>query len=488
MIEETKKRISVIICTYNRDKYIYQALQCLAQNVFSTEFYEIILINNNSTDQTEAQCQTFQQEYSHVTFRYFIETNQGLSHARNRGIVEAQGDILVFLDDDSFVKPDYLQNLDHYQKEYPDMAAFGGEISPLFETGTTPAWISKWNYSWVSAINLGDDVTLFTKNRYPIGANMGFKKEYFEKHGVFNTVLGRSKKNMMAGEEKDIFNRADKQTEKIYYLPLLKVKHVIPENRTTTAYIKKLGKGIGMSEKLRTLSISKSCYFKRLVSEKIKWIASLILFIGFVMARQPQKGSVLLLFRWNVTKGLCSRVALLLFAFCLLLSPLSLSAQYTEDDIYNYIEAYKGIAIKKMVEYKIPASITLAQGVFESACGTSRLATAGNNHFGIKCHKEWQGDTIRHDDDEWQECFRKYAAVEESYNDHSQFLITRPRYAKLFTLDVMDYKEWARELKTAGYATNPQYADRLISLIERFDIARQDTIAMQLFGDKIKQE
>jgi flagellum-specific peptidoglycan hydrolase FlgJ len=171
-------------------------------------------------------------------------------------------------------------------------------------------------------------------------------------------------------------------------------------------------------------------------------------------------------------------------AFCFL--PVYLFAQYTEDDIYNYIETYKGIAIEKMVEYKIPASITLAQGIFESACGTSRLATEGNNHFGIKCHKEWQGDTIKHDDDALQECFRKYNGAEESYNDHSLFLTSRPRYAKLFTLNIMDYKAWANELKAAGYATNPQYADRLISLIERFDLAKQDTICLQTNKDKIK--
>jgi len=174
----------------------------------------------------------------------------------------------------------------------------------------------------------------------------------------------------------------------------------------------------------------------------------------------------------------------LLFAFTFL--TFSLFAQYTEEDIYNYIDTYKEIAIEKMVEFKIPASITLAQGIFESACGTSRLATEANNHFGIKCHKEWEGDTIKHDDDALQECFRKYLAVVDSYNDHSQFLTSRPRYVKLFTLDIMDYKSWARELKAAGYATNPQYADRLIGLIERFDLARQDTIGMQLFGDKIK--
>jgi flagellum-specific peptidoglycan hydrolase FlgJ len=174
--------------------------------------------------------------------------------------------------------------------------------------------------------------------------------------------------------------------------------------------------------------------------------------------------------------------AYLLFQF----SILNCFAQYTEADIYNYIENYKGIAIQKMAEYKIPASITLAQGIFESACGTSRLATQANNHFGIKCHKEWQGDTIKHDDDALQECFRKYKEAEESYNDHSLFLTSRPRYANLFTLDILDYKAWAHGLKAAGYATNPQYADKLISLIERFDLAKQDTICMLLFIDKIK--
>jgi LysM repeat protein len=163
---------------------------------------------------------------------------------------------------------------------------------------------------------------------------------------------------------------------------------------------------------------------------------------------------------------------------CLLIS-LQLSAQYTDQDIARYIDQYKELAILKMYQYKIPASITLAQGVFESACGTSRLARDGKNHFGIKCHKEWTGDTVRIDDDALQECFRKYDRVEDSYNDHSLFLTTRTRYAGLFELDVMDYKAWARGLKAAGYATNPKYADRLIDLIERFNIAQWDTLCQQ---------
>ena len=156
-------------------------------------------------------------------------------------------------------------------------------------------------------------------------------------------------------------------------------------------------------------------------------------------------------------------------------------AQYTEQDIHQYINKYKELAIQKMNEHKIPASITLAQGVFESASGTSRLATFGNNHFGIKCHKEWTGDTLLVDDDALGECFRKYENAEESFNDHSLFLTSRSRYNELFTLDIMDYQAWARGLKAAGYATNPQYAERLISLIERFNIARHDTTYYQRY-------
>lgn len=173
-----------------------------------------------------------------------------------------------------------------------------------------------------------------------------------------------------------------------------------------------------------------------------------------------------------------------------LLAPITCLGQYSDKDIQNYINNYKELAIQKMAEFKIPASITIAQGIFESACGTSRLAVDGNNHFGIKCHNDWEGDTLKIDDDELQECFRKYEKAEDSYTDHSLFLTTRKRYASLFTLDVMDYKAWAKGLKAAGYATNPQYADRLINLIERYNIAQLDTICQQRMqsGEEVKPQ
>lgn len=139
----------------------------------------------------------------------------------------------------------------------------------------------------------------------------------------------------------------------------------------------------------------------------------------------------------------------------------------------QYIEQWKDVAVQQMLTHKIPASITLAQGILESGFGNSDLARLANNHFGIKCHG-WEGKKYFKDDDAKQECFRSYKQASESYRDHSLFLTGRSRYASLFDLDVTDYKGWAKGLKKAGYATNPNYAELLIDLIEKHELYRLD--------------
>lgn len=142
----------------------------------------------------------------------------------------------------------------------------------------------------------------------------------------------------------------------------------------------------------------------------------------------------------------------------------------------QYIEMYKDVAIEQMLLSGVPASITLAQGCLESGDGNSYLATKGNNHFGIKCHNGWSGPTIRHNDDAHSECFRKYSTAAESFQDHSDFLRKGSRYAFLFELERSDYRAWAHGLKKAGYATAPDYAERLIRIIEENDLARYDIV------------
>lgn len=146
----------------------------------------------------------------------------------------------------------------------------------------------------------------------------------------------------------------------------------------------------------------------------------------------------------------------------------------TSDLIHNYVLQYKDIAIGNMQKYGIPASIILAQGILESGAGKGDLAVTANNHFGIKCHKDWLGESVRHDDDSAQECFRKYREASESYRDHALFLVGKNRYAVLFTYEKDDYKAWSKGLRACGYATDPNYPDKLISYIERYNLHQYD--------------
>lgn len=164
------------------------------------------------------------------------------------------------------------------------------------------------------------------------------------------------------------------------------------------------------------------------------------------------------------------------FKYTLLLLLISIVGFAQNANYIAYVEKYKEIAILEMYEHKIPASITLAQGILESAAGKSKLATEANNHFGIKCHRDWDGSKVYHDDDKDNECFRKYKHAEESYKDHSLFLVNRSRYQDLFKLKMTDYKGWAKGLKKAGYATNKRYPQLLINLIESYELHQYDLV------------
>lgn len=175
-------------------------------------------------------------------------------------------------------------------------------------------------------------------------------------------------------------------------------------------------------------------------------------------------------------------------AFSIFFSGFSQKTQKTQFTRAEYIQKYSKLAISEMERSGIPASIILAQGCWESQNGNSKLATEGNNHFGIKCKTEWKGKKIYHDDDAKHECFRKYEHAEASYIDHSNFLIAGSRYSFLFKLDPKDYVGWAHGLKKAGYATDPVYAQRLIKIIEDFKLHVYDEYADNRQIASIKQE
>ncbi|WP_103327658.1 glycoside hydrolase family 73 protein [Bacteroidetes bacterium endosymbiont of Geopemphigus sp.] len=177
---------------------------------------------------------------------------------------------------------------------------------------------------------------------------------------------------------------------------------------------------------------------------------------------------------------------LLFCIFFTFLNPFFLHAQGNKLSVYDYLQKYAQSAVKEMEAFGIPASIKLGQGILESSSGNSPLASIANNHFGIKCGKDWMGDVYYYDDDLLQECFRKYLSPWQSFRDHSKFL-QKPRYQKLFHLPRTDYKAWARGLKSAGYATAADYAQRLITRIEQYQLWRFDSERSQGLENRIRE-
>jgi flagellum-specific peptidoglycan hydrolase FlgJ len=160
----------------------------------------------------------------------------------------------------------------------------------------------------------------------------------------------------------------------------------------------------------------------------------------------------------------------------------------TNDMILDYIETYKKVAQSNMKQYGIPASIILGQAILESGSGTGALSSQANNHFGIKCHKDWLGESVKYDDDSIAECFRKYDKAADSFRDHALFLTGRSRYSSLFKLEKTDYKAWAKGLKAAGYATDVQYPTKLIGIIERFQLYKYDDVIIDKKEIAVKHE
>ncbi len=300
--------ISVIICTYNRDKYIYNVLKSLALGTLEHSAYEIILVDNNCTDNTRSEVDHFCNVFPQVSLRYFVETNQGLSHARNRGIKESKGDILVYVDDDATVNPDYLKTYADWFESHPETDAAGGPIIPHYETGSEPKWMTYFIKRLLTGyLYFGDKAKPFPGQNYPGGGNAAYRSRVFEKVGLYNVELGRNGDSLGGGEEKDIFDKMKREGMQFVYLPQAILYHSIPGYKLEADYFNRLTAGIGQSERARTLRIGKSSYHKRLLSELKKWCATIVLWCFYLITLRPQRGNMLIQFRRNVTKALLGK-------------------------------------------------------------------------------------------------------------------------------------------------------------------------------------
>lgn len=298
-------KISVIIASYNRGEQLMRTLRSLLSQTLDKNLWEVVVINNNSSDQTEELFEEFVASNPEASnMRLFFERKQGLSHARNRGIKESKGEYIAIMDDDEEANTEFVESYMDFFDSHPDAAAAGGKMIALYEY-ETPNWLSPYlEPALSSTIDLGERVKLFKNNQYPIGGNMAFRRSTIEDYGVFNPKLGRTGKKLLGGEEKDLFNRIRSGGGKIYWTPAPQILHIIPEERLSREYLVKLSQMIGVSERTRTKGESNWSYFKRLFSELVKWAGTIVLAVGYLVSGRPSKGGYLFILRWNVSKGL----------------------------------------------------------------------------------------------------------------------------------------------------------------------------------------
>ncbi|MEM9325383.1 MAG: glycosyltransferase [Bacteroidota bacterium] len=295
--------ISVIVCTYNRAPYIGKCLRHLADQTASKTSYEVIVIDNNSTDQSSELIKEAIQRHQNTTIRYYLETTVGLSHARNRGIKESSGRVLAFVDDDAFAAPKYVAEVDRYFADHPEVVAVGGKIVPVYEE-EAPAWMTHYLLPLVAAVDMGSSSKPYPRNKFPIGANMAFRSSVFEEIGNFNPALGRIANELGAGEEKDLFLQLRAGGGLIHYAPEILVRHIIPAKRLEESYIRRMGQGVGRSERQRLTTKPTGQVFRKIVSEMVKTIGTIVLFIAYALQGRLQAATMLVKFRFWVLQGL----------------------------------------------------------------------------------------------------------------------------------------------------------------------------------------
>lgn len=299
-----KPRLSIVVCTYNREVFIQKNLKHLLQQTAPKKDFEVLFVDNNSPDQSASICKDFQRNHPELNLHYFLELNQGHTHARNRGINEAQGEYISFIDDDAFVREDYAENLIAFFSKYQDAEALGGKIIPVYESGNEPPWMTPYLLTLVAAIDLGNEPKEFSKNKFPIGANIAFRKEVFKKYGLFDVNLGRRGDNLEGGDEKEIIYRIKKAGAKVMYAPSIVVDHFIPQKRVEMDYIRRMGTGVGRHERKRIAKEGLVGYVEKIMQEIIKVGATVVLFLYYLILVKPSKGITLVKFRYWVLQGL----------------------------------------------------------------------------------------------------------------------------------------------------------------------------------------
>lgn len=294
-------KVSAVICSYNRARFIIDAVESIFNQDFDKSRYEVIVVDNNSSDNTLQLLAQYQKEHPGYNFRFVTETRQGVAYNRNRCAQEAQGEIVAYLDDDSKAQDGWLKTITDFFDSHPDVYSIGGKITPYFLTGI-PDWYSKYFFGLVGKFDQGPQVKQLTGQRYPCGANMAFRKKVFNEIGYFNTALGRSGTGLLANEEKDIYMRILQHGNKVFYLPSVEVLHAVENNKFDKDYVRRHSMGIGGGERLR-LKGNNAALVKKFLEYVAKWGYAVVYGMGFLVTGQWSKFHMLERFRWWVIEG-----------------------------------------------------------------------------------------------------------------------------------------------------------------------------------------
>jgi glucosyl-dolichyl phosphate glucuronosyltransferase len=291
--------ISVVICTYNRDKFIGEALNCLSRQTLSPDRFEIIVVDNNSTDNTAAITKKFIADHPDLNMRYVLEPTKGLSFARNRGMQEAKAPIITYIDDDAEATPGFLQSIVTFLQANKTVVGIGGKVIPKYSESQEPEWMSKYLNGFVGLMDYGTSPKRFDNTmKYPAGCNMTYTKDILKRAGGFNNQL------TFRSDDKYIFFQVTKLSDNIYYLPEAMLYHNIDNDRLTFINFKKLFLKSGNEEKIRVRSEKGAFAVAKKFFELIfKTSASLVLYFFYSLKGMELKGRYIFFSQWYTLKG-----------------------------------------------------------------------------------------------------------------------------------------------------------------------------------------
>ena len=299
--------LSIIICSYNRANYIGEALDALYHQTAPLDQFEVLVIDNNSTDGTPEVFAQWRVSHPNGQFYYQTETKQGASYARNTGSTLAIGAWLCFIDDDAVSANNFVENIHRHIQAYPDRVGFGGRIIPRY-IPSEPKWMSYYVSSMVGNFDYAPVACAFKDGKYPLESNMVVNKKIFDLIGGFNTMLpGVVGTLRIGGEGKDLFYKIMALGNSIYYDPSIIVEHVVEVKKLTKEYLYRVASGIGRGERSRTKAISQWAYISKIIEYLFKFAAAIVLGIKYALQGNPAKTGPIIQFRIDALLGLIGR-------------------------------------------------------------------------------------------------------------------------------------------------------------------------------------